>query len=351
MDKNTIEKIIEAGAKAPSGDNVQPWRFEVSNERTQINLYNLPEKDDSYYNYQQASSYIAHGAVIENMVIAAQHWGYKTQINLFPDSTNLNHVACVNLLSGETESAPLYEAIFNRRTNRFPYKRTELTEEELTSLFAAVKPVDHVKAYFVHTPQAIKKLAKAVMVNDRLVFERQDIHHFLFDKVRWNQKQIESTKDGMPVGVLGLNPLEKLFFPLMRFWGFVKLANYFGLSRVIGLKCWRNCRNVSVLGQITVNKADKEGFVLAGRAMQRVWLEATRQGLAFQPIIGLPLLIYRLKQKALQAFSSKHRQLVEQAEQSLFELFEIPKTESMIVGFRIGKGQPVSTKTQRKLIC
>jgi hypothetical protein len=348
MDKKTIEKIVEAAAKAPSGDNVQPWRFEVSNDFTQLNLYNLPEKDDSYFNYQQTASYIAHGAVIENMAIAAQHWGYKAQIELFPDSTNLNHVARVDFMPTTAESDPLYEAIVNRCTNRFPYERTELTEEDLTKFFDVVKQVDNVKAYFVHRSQAIKKLAKVIMVNDRLVFERQDIHRFLFDKVRWSKDQIESTKDGMPVDTLGLNPLEKLFFPLMRFWWFVNAANYLGLSRVIGLKCWNNCRNVSLLGQITVKEADKQGLVQAGRAMQRVWLEATRQGLAFQPIIGLPLLIYRLKQNALQSFSGKHRQIVEQAEKALTQLFEINQSETMIVGFRIGKGRPVLTKTQRK---
>jgi hypothetical protein len=106
-----------------------------------------------------------------------------------------------------------------------------------------------------------------------------------------------------------------------------------------------------LLGGITVKKADKYGFVQAGRAMQRVWLEATRQGLAFQPIIGLPLLIYRLKQHALQSFSDKHRQMVEQAEKSLTELIEIDRSETMIVGFRIGRGRSVSTKTQRKSVC
>lgn len=350
MDKDVISKILEAAVRAPSGDNVQPWRFEISNDYTQIGLFNLPDKDNSYYNYQQTASYIAHGAVIENMAIAALHLGYKAQIELFPDSTNLNHIARVDLVSATAERDPLYESIVNRCTNRFPYQRIDLSEEDLTKLFDVVKQVDNVKAYFIHRPQAIKKIANAIMINDRLVFERQDIHRFLFDKVRWSKDQIESTKDGMPVDTLGLNPLEKLFFPLMRFWWFVMWANYFGLSQVIGLKCWNNCRNAAVLGQITVKKADKQGFVQAGRAMQRIWLEATRQELAFQPIIGLPLLIYRLKQNALQAFSGKHRQMVEQAEKSMSVLFEINQTETMIVGFRIGKGRPVLAKTQRKSV-
>lgn len=62
MNSQIIKQILEAAVRAPSGDNVQPWEFEVSKNFTQINLYNLPEMDDSYYNYNQMASYIAHGA-------------------------------------------------------------------------------------------------------------------------------------------------------------------------------------------------------------------------------------------------------------------------------------------------
>jgi hypothetical protein len=351
MNKQLTDRILEAAARAPSGDNVQPWRFEVVNEFMRINVYNLPDRDHSYYNYQQTASYIAHGAVIENIVIAARHLGCETTIELFPNHANKNHIAQIDLISAIAECDPLYEAIFNRCTNRFYYEPHTIPDGDLEKLFCTVKLIDSVEGYFVYQQDTIKKLAKVLMVNDRLVFERQDVHGFLFDKVRWNREQVESTKDGMPVDTLGLSSVEKLFFPLMRFWWFVNVTNYLGLSRVVGLKFWNNCRNASLLGGITVKKADKYGFVQAGRAMQRVWLEATRQGLAFQPIIGLPLLIYRLKQHALQSFSDKHRQMVEQAEKSLTELIEIDRSETMIVGFRIGRGRSVSTKTQRKSVC
>lgn len=351
MDKQTIEKILDAAVNAPSGDNVQPWRFEISEDFSRVDLYNLPERDDSYYNYQQAAAYIAHGAVIENIIIATRHLGCKAEINLFPDQNSPNHVATVEFEAASPEYDPLFEAIFNRSTNRFHYQNYRLLDDGRQKLIDSVKEVDGVEGYFVHDPETIKKLAKALMVNDRLVFERKDIHGFLFDKIRWNQKQIDETKDGMPVDTLGLNPFEKLFFPLMRYWWFVDLANYLGLSRVIGAKCWYNCQNAALIGQIAVKKADKHGFIQAGRAMQRVWLEATRQGLAFQPIVGLPLLIYRLNRHALLEFSDKHKQIIELAEKSLMEIFKIEKSEAMIVGFRIGKDQPLMTKTPRKSVC
>jgi nitroreductase len=135
---------------------------------------------------------------------------------------------------------------------------------------------------------------------------------------------------------------------MMRFWQFVKFANHFGLSRIIGIKCWFNCYNAAGIGQITVKKTDRQGFIQAGRAMQHIWLEAERQGLAFQPIIGLPLLVYRAKNQDLGDFSDQQRKMVNNAEKHLRELFHIQTDEELIVGFRIGKGPEIATKTLRK---
>ncbi|NOR70076.1 MAG: hypothetical protein GQ532_10360 [Methylomarinum sp.] len=349
MNKAIINKILEAAVQAPSGDNVQPWRFQVSEELTTIKLYNLPEKDNSYYNFNQMASYIAHGAVIENIDIASRHLGYQAQVNLFPDENELDLVAIIELSPVEQQDQPLYPAIFERCTNRFQYKRADVTPAVLDKLSDTVRNIDNANVSLVCQQDEINKLSKELMVNDRLVFERKDIHHFLFDKIRWNKKQIEQTMDGMPVDTLGLNPMEKLTFPLMRFWGFVKTANYFGLSRIIGLKCWWNCRTSSILGMVSIKGNDKVAFVQGGRAVQRVWLEATLQGLSLQPIIGLTLLINRLKLNKLDGFSDKHRQFVQRSLEVLPALFTVDECETLVMGFRLGEGEIV-VKTQRKKV-
>lgn len=351
MNKESVKKILEAAVSAPSGDNVQPWDFRVSENFTRIELYNVPEKDNSYYNFNQMASYIAHGAVIENIMIASRHLGCHAELSkLFPDATEQNLVVRINLSPIEPQAEALYPAIFDRYTNRFQYQREEITKETFEALSDAVKNIDSVNISLVNQKDKINALAKVLMVNDRLVFERKDIHGFLFDKIRWNKKQIDETNDGMPVETMGLNPIEKLSFPLMRFWKFVKMGNYFGLSRIIGLKCWWNCRNSSILGMISVQGNDKVAFVNGGRAIQRLWLQATLQGLALQPIIGLTLLINRLKQNELQDFSTEHTKMVRNAAQSLPAKFGINESETLIMGFRAGKGGAIQTKTKRRKI-
>jgi len=350
MNKKTINKILEAAVQAPSGDNVQPWEFQVSEDFSKIKLYNLPEKDDSYYNFNQIASYIAHGAVIENIVIASRYLGCQSQVNLFPDDNELDLVAIIDLSPVKTQYQQMYAAIFGRCTNRFQYKSVDVTEEMLGKLCASVKEIDSASVNLIYQQNEINELSKELMINDRLVFERKDIHHYLFDKIRWNKKQIELTMDGMPVDTLGLNSMEKLTFPLMRFWWIVKTANYFGLSRIIGLKCWWNCRAASILGMVSIKGNDRYAFVQGGRAMQLVWLEATLQGLSLQPICGLTLLINRLKLNKLEGFSIKHKQLVQRSAKVLPELFRVDKNETLIMGFRLGRGVEMADKTRRKLV-
>jgi len=321
MNKELIDKILAAAVRAPSGDNVQPWSIKVSENFSRMDLYNLPEKDDSYYNFEQAASYIAHGALLENIL---------TNATPQPD--------------------PLYNSIFNRRTNRFPFRHVQVAEQSMEKLKESVKNIDKVSLSLINQKDKINALAKILMVNDRLVFERKDLHGFLFDKIRWNQKQVKETKDGMPVGTLGLNPMEKLFFPFMRFWGFVKSGNYFGLSRIIGLKCWWNCRNASVLGMISTDENDKFAFVQGGRAVQRLWLEATNQGLELQPIIGLTLLIHRLEQNELDGFGNTHLRWVENSATMLPKEFEIEENKTLIMGFRLGMGKRPIQRTERRKI-
>lgn len=349
MNRQNLKKILEAAVRAPSGDNVQPWCFNVSEDCTVIRLYNIPERDDSYFNYKQMASLISHGAVIENISIASQYFGYQANVELFP-SDDKNYIAKITLEIAKESDSYLYSEIFTRCTNRFKYRGLLLSEENMKNLTNAVSCIDNVNLHIVYNKDIIKKLAKVLMINDRLVFEREDLHRFLFREIRWTKEQIEATKDGMPIGILGLNLMEKLFFPFMRFWWFVKSANYFGLSRVIGLKCWLNCRSASMLGMIAVDRNDKYGFVQAGRAMQRVWLEATRQGMSFQPIAGLVFLIGRLRVGALKGFSDKHREEIGDAEANLSRLFGIADNETMAIGFRIGQGPKQTIRTERKSV-
>src|SRR5581483_12269320 len=107
--KDRIEKIIAASIKAPSGENCQPWKILIKDR--EIELYNDPTKDMSLYNFEQKGSMAAHGAFVENLVIASKHEGLDPKLVLFPDSTNSELIAKINFAESQPQTEDLYEAI------------------------------------------------------------------------------------------------------------------------------------------------------------------------------------------------------------------------------------------------
>lgn len=77
ISREVIQKILEAGAQAPSGSNSQPWRFEVAGGT--ISIIMLPEKDHPILNFRNRGTLLAHRALIENIVIAAAHYKLKSE--------------------------------------------------------------------------------------------------------------------------------------------------------------------------------------------------------------------------------------------------------------------------------
>ena len=344
MNQKTIQKILHAAVQAPSGDNVQPWDFSVSSDFKQIELYNLPDKDTSCFNHEQTSSLLAHGAVLENMIIASKKLGYETRYQLFPD-TQKNHIATIKLspAADSLQQNNLYPFIFQRKTHRFPYKKEAIPQSIIQTLQNCLTEKNGVSIHITKEAEIKRLLAKQFKINDAIIFERKEIHHFLFNQVRWNNRQIEQTQDGMPVDVLGLNPFEQLMFPVLQFWTYVRLANYLGLSKTIAFKSQRNYQQAPVLGILTLQQTDKKALVEGGRAMQRLWLEATRQGLALQPVIGLPMLAWQLKAGRLQEFSARHRQWIQTAAEEIPAIFGLKDNQTLLMGFRMGFAKQISS--------
>src|SRR3989344_7562090 len=125
MEKH-LESILEAALQAPSGENCQPWRFSI--EKETICVWNIPSRDASPYNSGQRGSYVAHGALLENLSIAAKHFGYGAYISLFPDKSLEHLVATISLVKETPQDDTLYPFIFSRTTNRKPYRKEFLDQ-------------------------------------------------------------------------------------------------------------------------------------------------------------------------------------------------------------------------------
>ncbi|HWW68783.1 MAG TPA: nitroreductase family protein, partial [Duganella sp.] len=70
----TLEQILELARWAPSGDNTQPWRFEILDARRLI-VHGHDTRDHCVYDLDGHPSQISLGALLETMAIAASTFG------------------------------------------------------------------------------------------------------------------------------------------------------------------------------------------------------------------------------------------------------------------------------------
>src|SRR5579862_2388145 len=127
VDRETIRRMLESGAKAPSGDNLQPWTVVVGEDSIQLSVDR--SRDKSLYNFEGRASLVALGAMIENLTLAGCEYGVAVDTTLSaPENHADNADTAPQLVSARLSLRPaepcpdsLFSAVARRCTNRKPY--------------------------------------------------------------------------------------------------------------------------------------------------------------------------------------------------------------------------------------
>jgi len=343
--KEDIVKIIKAGTLAPSGDNVQPWRFVVSGNT--IKLFNIYEKDNSLYNFKQNASIIAHGAVIENMIITAKEFGYNVNISLFPNIDNNNHIANIKFVKENTGKDFLFRSIEKRATNRKPYKKIQLTDEQRQAIFDCNQELPLGKVILAEGDEKVRKLGKLLSVNEQIVLENKNLHDFLFEHIVWNEKEKREKKSGLYIKTLELGGPQKIIFKLVKNFTILKFLNKFiKISKKVAKKNAEIYASSSAIVAISVNEDKNKDYVNTGRMMQRLWLTATHLGLSAHPSTGVILLAQRIHAGDAFKLSNNHVSIIEKAYAEIKNIFGI-ENDTIKMILRIGDGGKPSAYSSR----
>ncbi len=338
MPRAHILSIIDAGIRAPSGDNAQPWRFEIHEDV--ITVYNVPERDTSLYNYQQQASYIAHGCLLENMRTRAAALGYATKINVFPDNRAVAYITCTADKISETL---LNTYIESRHSNRNTYSSETLHREIVANLLSTNSSDTHVD--IVQEKDACTQIAEIASVNERIVLENKELHRFLFSHITWTKKEDEK-RPGFFVDTLGLAGPQKIAFKLFSYWPLLRFATRLGVSKAIAGQNALLYASGPAIAVFSSAANDKNAFLRVGMAVERFWLTAESLGLAVQPIVGLPLLYQRLVAGDVGTLSTKHQHMIRDAHARLVATSKTSLPHILFM-LRVGKAGQVSARTKR----
>jgi molybdopterin/thiamine biosynthesis adenylyltransferase/nitroreductase len=340
--------LVQAAVQAPSGDNAQPWQFRLAGN--DIHVFLNPQADMSFFNVRQTASIIACGAALENIRLAATSMGLDASTQILPDAAQENLMATARIQPGDKGADPLAQHIWTRCTNRRPYSKRPLPDWVQADLMARIRSIPEARLHLLTDRSQLRKLAKVIFLADRIRTEHQGLHEHFTSMIRFNAKEAELRRDGLPLKNLEAGLPGEAFLRLTKPWPAMRAANRIGLGRMVALHSAQGILESGAAGMIAVDGLEAKDFLLGGQALQRIWLALEHHGLQMQPMTAVTLFRLRWQWEGPTSFSEKHQKLLERVWLDLKGLFVNVDHEKqgLVMLFRTGYGPGIRHRTLRR---
>jgi len=345
-----IRDIVAQAVLAPSGGNAQPWKW-VAGEN-EIDLL-LDSERVSGFDFENGVCLTALGCAAENLILAAHHAGVEVCLELFPAGDQDLHVATFRLLRhGEAIGEPhwrddLYGQIALRHTNRKIGTRQMLGLEALTHLTAAVHSIPRVDIQWLTSGDDLTRIGELIGITERLRLLFPITHRELCDELRWTK--LEAARgDGIDVDALELSPSDRVGLEIMRDRQVPMLVRAWGGGHKLEESAHRAIAASSAVGLVVASESRPSGFFNAGRAFQRLWLVATKQGICVQPMTVLPYFMARLKRGQGAGFDSQMVQELAGLRPRWEQIFHNPTDAAEAMLFRVSVGTDTDRRSLRR---
>jgi nitroreductase len=331
--RTALEQILDLARWAPSGDNTQPWRFEILNERHLV-LHGFDTRDEVVYDLQGHASQLALGGLLETIDIAARGRGLRCEVHRRKELPETQPTFDLKFSDIPAERHPLEYAIRARCTQRRPMERRPLESRERSALETSVGA--GYRVLWLEERETLRKMARLLFDNAEIRLTMPEAYPVHKAIIEWDT---QFSQDRIPDQAVGLDPVAlRLMRWALQSWGRVRFLNtWLGgtlLPRLqLDVMPALNCAaHFVIVAETPLHTVDD--YVAGGRAMQRFWLTATDLGLQFQPEMT-PLIFASYIYNGV-AFSASPRSL-ELARQLVKQMESLMGAEACRQGVYMGR--------------
>ncbi|TSC82104.1 MAG: hypothetical protein G01um101420_634 [Parcubacteria group bacterium Gr01-1014_20] len=258
---------------APSGHNSQPWSLKIIDKSVEfwVNKDRSLAKSDP----ERRQLSIAMGCALENLITAADFYGFSCDIVYFPLNEEKDFFVKASLArtgSTKNDSNHLIFSIPNRRTNRGKYEDKILSQEFIEKISKISNSETEV---LLITDKEIKEqLAETV---NKAQIESMDSDSFREELSHYVKSNFTKDKVGMPGFTLGLPAPISLIAS--------KLIKKINMSRKSKKQDDALLKLHTPAFIIIGTREDNQiGWVKSGQAFERIWLIAESFGISCAPL-------------------------------------------------------------------
>ena len=292
---SSIERIAKAACHAPSGGNLQPWRWTFSNGVLQLKQdTNLVS---SFLDHNYIASYIALGASLENAVLGAVNENLLTSVNYFPNPEREDVTANLTFKSSadfDREDQFLSQHIFDRETNRNIEPGEKISAEQIQYLKSIAKK-NGSELLIIDDSDSKEALSQVIAFAERFRIMHPIGHQNFIEEMRWSPEEAAETRDGIDISTVDLTVGELTGFKLAREKKVIDKLVEWGGGTAFEKLSKKSTSAASALGIITRPNHSPIDFIKAGRDLERVWIGANAKKIGFQPQSPISLILQRLE--------------------------------------------------------
>ena len=319
------KEVVEAAIRAPSGDNCQPWRFRF--ERDRVEIYMLPDRAQSFFDFRNRGTYLSIGAVVENIRVRVA----CSDLALIAHYPAGEPAPGMPTVSGSLRPGIVADgararlaALHERTVNRRPFLPKRIAPEKQKAWLA--DQVDGTAIAIIESRREIARWARVVYLGDRIRWTHPTIHNELFSKILFSRAEADSKRAGLEIDRLGAGPFAASLMHWLQPWSRMERLARCGVDRVLANQTRSLAFCAGALVLVTIERDEPEQWIRAGEQVQRLWTTAHQQGLCVQP---LPIAMYldqRFQKEGAEHFPPAHRPLLEQMRGDL----------ALLIGNRVG---------------
>ena len=347
LDRATVRWLLAQGTLAPSAHNAQPWRFRFAGDRLQC--WHDPARDLPSLDFQHGATWLAFGALCENIALAARSIGWAATATLFPDAGNPRLVAALSFASCAPETDPLFPAVVTRVTNRRRGSRAPLSESSSRALEQATADASAgARLQLVHERPALDELGALMGACDRICLLNPAIHHDAMHGYRWTPEKVLEHRDGLDVATMEMTASDRAGLLLLQQWRVPECLAQIGGGRALEDVAVQTVASASAVGLVTVPGTDGAAYFQAGRAVQRLWLTATTHALALHPMTGLPYLFARLERGGGEGLAPHEQRQLAQLRDRYRRLFDTSTDRAEAFLFRLSLAEAPTARSLRR---
>ena len=266
-----LRLAVQYAVLAPSSHNTQPWHFIVDDDSIVLcadRMRALPVADPF-----DRELMISCGAALLNLRVALSHCGLGYRITLFPSTLDPDILAHVRVTENagfqDARLRPLFDAIPERTTLRKPFDRTPLPDDIKRGLIEAGE-TEGATVVCIDDAASRAFIADLIAQADALQFSdprfRRELACWIHPKRSF---------DGMPTDAAGVAALLDVATPIV-----ASAIRTFDIGGGMAAMHRTLLEGSPLLLAIATERDDREAWLAAGQALERLLLRAVESGLS-----------------------------------------------------------------------